>query len=121
MSRLASIAALGDRRRRRDAARELAVSLGAEDLLVFVLDPEVDTPLPALGFPQTLPDGRRWRDFVRRSLAEKQPISEPRPYPDAKTVRLARAVPCAPEAVLVLIGGEPRADAVEELCALMPL
>lgn len=116
---LALVAALADRRSRAEAARALARELGAEDLLVFVHDPEVDSPLPALGFPQTLPEGRRWRDFVRRCLGAGG--GEDRlPYPDAANVRRAVGLRCA-DAVLVVVGGSPRRQLLDDLSAILPL
>src|SRR5690349_14708322 len=106
---MALVADLADRTGRVRAARALAAEVGAEDLVVFVTDPEVNTPLPALGFPQTLPDGRRWRDFVRRCSGGKGVVEGLLPYPDAQTVRAARGF-CCGEAVLVLLGGRPRPE-----------
>jgi signal transduction histidine kinase/CheY-like chemotaxis protein len=119
--RLALVASLAPRTGRADAARTLARDVGAEDLVIFVRDPEVNAHLPALGFPQTLPDGRRWRDFVRRSVAGVDPPTEDLPYPDEATVRPARALGCGSDAVLVLLGGRPRREPVAELCALLPM
>jgi hypothetical protein len=71
---LPHIVALGEPARRAEAARAIAAFLGADDLIVFIRDPEVGRSLPALGFPQTLRDGRSWRalvdDAVTRGSAE---------------------------------------------------
>ena len=119
--RLALVAALAARPGRTDAARALALKVGAEDLVIFVRDHEVNALLPALGFPQTLPDGRRWREFVRRCAAGEAPPEEDLPYPDGNTSRRAQGHRCDVDAVLVLLGGRPRRDAVAEVCALAPV
>ncbi|HWP34243.1 MAG TPA: hypothetical protein VNM66_01470, partial [Thermodesulfobacteriota bacterium] len=49
------LAGLADPARRPAAVRALAAGLGAEELVVFVPDPELGVLLPAPGFPQTLP------------------------------------------------------------------
>jgi signal transduction histidine kinase/ActR/RegA family two-component response regulator len=58
------IVALGAPESRAEAARAIAPFLGADDLIVFIRDPEVGRSLPALGFPQTLRDSRSWRALV---------------------------------------------------------
>lgn len=47
-----------------EASRDLARILGAKDLIFFMKDPIIGIFLPAPGFPQTLPDGRKWRQFL---------------------------------------------------------
>lgn len=46
-------------------APELAAQAGAERLCLFVRDPELHHFLPGRGFPQRLPRGLEWRNFVR--------------------------------------------------------
>src|SRR5262245_34352466 len=53
-----------DRNGRAEAAKTFAAYCGAQDLIVFVSDPELSISIPALGFPQTLPRGPAWRQFV---------------------------------------------------------
>ncbi|MFH4259038.1 hypothetical protein WAJ21_21725, partial [Acinetobacter baumannii] len=73
--------------RRPGAARALAAVVGADDLLVFIRDREVDALLPAPGFPQTLHDARGWRAFAdecaRRGHARARLGLPGRPGPDA--------------------------------------
>lgn len=105
---------------RREAAQALARHLGAEDLIIFVKDPEVDALLPAPGFPQTLPRGRAWRHFLGAcSVADDYVADLPRL--DTATPTRAVGVTAADGAVLVLLGGEPRPDAVAIVRALLPL
>ncbi|MEP6784017.1 MAG: HAMP domain-containing sensor histidine kinase, partial [Acidobacteriota bacterium] len=58
--------ALADVHTRAAAARVLAAHLGAAALLLFVHDAEIGLPLPAAGFPPTLPGGAAWRDFLKQ-------------------------------------------------------
>ncbi len=52
---------------RRTAARALAAAFGAEDLIFFVRDAELDAWLPAQGFPQTLPAVRDLWSLIQSS------------------------------------------------------
>jgi len=58
------IVALADPLNRAAAAREVAVRLGVEELLLLVRDPDLGTFIPAPGFAQTLRSGRSWRAFL---------------------------------------------------------
>jgi signal transduction histidine kinase/CheY-like chemotaxis protein len=103
---LSLASALADPARRPEAARVLARTLGAEDLIVFVKEPGIDFPLPALGFPQTLPQGRLWRTFLKEcSVAGVHSANLPDPVSKCP----APAVGFAAEdgSVLVLLGGAP--------------
>jgi hypothetical protein len=80
MSELLALAAELRRPELRGAAsRALANAMGAEGLLIFVRDEELDLLLPAPGFPQTLPDGRRWRAFLAKCVAEEHAMT-PLPF-----------------------------------------
>ena len=100
-------------------ARELAQALGAEDLIVFIRDEEVDALLPAPGFPQTLPDSPAWRAFladcVERGESTGALALRPGEYRDALGQASGR------DAVFALLGiGEAHGD-LTWLRALMPL
>ncbi len=101
------------------AARELAGALGAEDLLVFIHDDEVDALLPAPGFPQTLPDSPAWRAFlaecVERGECTASLAVRPGEYRDA----IGHA--WGSEAVLALLGIGDRTRDLTWLRALLPL
>jgi signal transduction histidine kinase len=116
---LAGVVRLGLPAERRAAARALARQLGADDLLVFVADREVDACLPAPGFPQTLPRGHQWQAFLRACAAagEYRGIL---PYPDAASPMPALGI-AAGDAVLVVLGGAPRGEALATVRALLPL
>jgi signal transduction histidine kinase/CheY-like chemotaxis protein len=55
---------LADPERRVEAASAFARRWGAEELILFIRDPEVGHSLPARGFPQTLRGARLWRTLV---------------------------------------------------------
>ncbi|MDQ3281011.1 MAG: ATP-binding protein [Acidobacteriota bacterium] len=65
---LRHIVLLAEPETRAGAARAIAPLLGADDLIVFIRDPEVGRSLPALGFPQTLRDARSWRQLVDAAI-----------------------------------------------------
>ena len=105
---------------RRAAAKNLARLLGAEDLVVFILDAEVLVHLPAPGFAQTLFEGRRWHAFVSAAVdagsSRERLCLQPG---DAERSAVAFAAPDG--SVLVLLGGAPLAAPVEEIVELLPL
>ncbi|HVS30820.1 MAG TPA: ATP-binding protein [Thermoanaerobaculia bacterium] len=67
---LRHVVALAEPETRAGAARDLAPLLGARDLIVFVRDSQIGRSLPALGFPQTLRNGRAWQKLVEAAIGE---------------------------------------------------
>lgn len=103
---------------RAQAARELAAALGAEQLLLYVRDPQLHVMLPAPGMPKTLAGGPLWRAFLRRCLNEAGPagiVDLP-----AGTERPAQAI-VRDGAALILVGGSPEAAGVQALEEPLPL
>lgn len=62
---LAIIGSFSDPGSRTKSAKKLAEALSAEDIILFSKDPILQVLLPALGFPQTLPSGTVWKDFLQ--------------------------------------------------------
>ncbi|MEP6692504.1 MAG: ATP-binding protein [Gemmatimonadaceae bacterium] len=52
------------------AAVALAAAFGADSLLIFVRDREIDAFLSAPGFAPALPNGKRWRAFLAECAAQ---------------------------------------------------
>jgi signal transduction histidine kinase/ActR/RegA family two-component response regulator len=105
---------------RASKARELARALGADDLLIFVHDVEVLALLPAPGFPQTLPKGRRWREFLGATVAAGRHRGSLIPAGgECETECLGLAA--SDGSVLVLVGGSPVADQLEAIIEVIPL
>ena len=116
MKLLADLAEAATRTRGSDA---LASTLGAEALLIFVEDPEVEAFLPAPGVPQTIPGGSSWRTFLERCRAPGVHLGSIA-YPSAD--RLASAVACSGSGVaLVFVGGSCDQVQLEQIGALLPL
>ncbi len=105
---------------RHEAARALAMHLGAADLLFFVSDPELGAPLPPLGFRQTLHGGRFWRAFVQACLNNGAAQGELF-YPTALDRRTAHGWSAPDQTVLVLLDGNPNDERVAEVRCLLPL
>lgn len=105
---------------RREAARRLGRHLGAEDLLIFVVDPEIGVCLPAPGFPQTLPEGGLWRSFLNE-CAKAGHYKNRIPSLDLETLVPANGLAAEDGTVLVLLGGEPLLNEFEEVGLLIPL
>jgi signal transduction histidine kinase len=108
--------------RRLDGARELAARFGADHLTIFVLDREVGVLLPALGFPQTLPEGTRWHRFLAECGRGRLRGELPSPHHSGRVVP-ALGLGAADGSVIVFVGGAPRVENGEdgELQALLPL
>lgn len=105
---------------REEAARELARHLGAENLLIFVLDPEVRVLLPAPGFPQTLPESAAWRRFLTEcdvSTTATATLCDPRDLVRRRTVGFRGAE----GSVLALLGGTPDPARTSVVLTLLPL
>lgn len=118
-SLLSHLADLADPAQRRSAADELAREIGADHVLVFLRDAEVDMLLPAPGFPQTLPGAREWHAFLGQCCAAGSARASLL-YPDADR---APVLGFAHEesAVIALIGGEPDEELAKQVVTLLPL
>ena len=116
---LALLAALAHPVQRKEAAGALARHLGAEDLIVFVRDPEIDLLLPAAGFAQTLPQGQAWHAFLAACIKQGMHTAE-LPFPDEHTIRHATGF-ASDETALVLLGSGPLSAEVTSVCLLLPL
>lgn len=106
-------AALTEIENRRAAARRLAAHFGAEDLIVFVPDAEIEILLPATGFPQTLPQGAQWQKFVKECL-EKGACAGSLPFAADKTEIKALGIADIDKSVLILLGGDPNLKDVQK-------
>jgi len=104
--------------RRAGAAEELASHLGGAHLVIFVKDEDTGSYLPAVGFPQTLPDGRAWRDLVS-SCASEGSCSGTLGWPGGGDALPATALAAEDGAVVVLLGRDPRLDVARETLPLL--
>jgi signal transduction histidine kinase/ActR/RegA family two-component response regulator len=114
------ISALVSPEGRRENARRLAASLGAEDLIVFIRDPEIDVLLPAPGFIQTLPVGRAWRALLDECAARGQ-VTESMPFPTADARETVAAFAGRDGSVIALVGGSPSHEETGDVVELLPL
>ena len=101
------------------AAAELARLVGAEHLIFFVADEEIDVLIAARGFPQLLPGPAAWKPFleeVRRSGRCDGQL----PYPD-----IDKQCPCIGLGdggiAVVFIGGSPDPAIFDGILRLLPL
>ena len=114
------VAGVVDVGRRRENSQALAKHLGADSLVIFVQDPEIGLPLPAPGFPQTLPEGRSWQAFLAQCIALGR-HADVLAFPDTHTRKDALGVATEDGTVLVLLGGKPFPDAISEVRLFLPL
>ena len=91
--------------RAHEAAR-IACEEGAEAFFVFLHDAEIGALTPAPGFPQTLPGGPLWRDFLKKRPDPGVTFALRLPFPNQDTLRDARGFTCG-SVVFLLIGGAP--------------
>jgi signal transduction histidine kinase/CheY-like chemotaxis protein len=107
------VSALLEPRDRTQASVRLARALGAEHLVLLVVDSEVGALLPAVGFPQTLSGGREWRELAARC---KSGEAEARlRYGAGADLLPALCLPLARGAIVMLLGGRPERAAVESV------
>jgi signal transduction histidine kinase/ActR/RegA family two-component response regulator len=113
------VAALADAPGRNAAAAALAACAGAEALLLFVEDEEVDSLLPAPGLPQTIPGGPEWRAFLKEARVpglHRGTVAYP------STTRIVSAVACAGSGTtLVFVGPDCDPHGLETVCLMLPL
>lgn len=114
------VARLAHRSARRSTGRRIARSIGADHLMIFVRDPEIDVLLPAIGFPQTLPRGREWPELlaaVRASGHAELMLASP--FTGEWVPAIGRGITGG--AVVVALGGATDRERMEELAAVMPV
>lgn len=120
MDLLARFWALVARADRRMSAQQLAQDMGADDLIVFLPDPEVGVLLPAPGFPQTVPRGGLMRALVNTAAENGEHHAEVlSPFTGLLGPAVARQAEDG--SVLVLLGGSPNADRLRMACQYLPL
>ena len=117
---LALVAALADPLKRHEAARELALHIGATDLIIFIRDAEINRLLPAPGFPQTLPHGRLWHAFLTETVSVGHYVAR-LPFPDATTTQQATGFAAGEQVVVVLFGDDVLFEEVAVISLLLPL
>jgi len=105
---------------RRESARELAEYLGVEDLFIFIVDPALGVMLPAPGFPQTLPGGRTWQNFLSECTKTGQHTAQLISPVRSETIS-AFGVAAEDGSILVLLGGSPVGELVSVVKQLLPL
>ena len=117
---LAKVSKLSSITDRREATRELAQYLGVDDLIIFILDGDINTLLPAPGFPQTLPEGRMWQRFL--SVCAKTGRHSVALIPPGRTEPVsAYGIAAEDGSILVLLGGTPKEELVNIVLQLLPL
>jgi hypothetical protein len=89
---------------RASTARHLAENLNAKNLIFFIKDPIIGISLPAPGFPQTLPESRKWRQLLFDCQRNGQASSEALPSPYDQQLDTACAFQINPHLILSLIG-----------------
>ena len=102
------------------AAHALAEALGAEELIVFVRDPDLAVLLPAPGFAHTIRGGAEWRTFLAACVARGSATG--RMFAPGRDADLeAWGYRIAHGGVLVLLGGAPDPSKVNEILPLFSL
>lgn len=105
---------------REAAAQALAATFGAQGLIIFLRDPEVGALLTAPGFPQTLPDGKRWRAFLTECV-ERGHCEGVMPVHSRDALLPVTAYASGANAVFVLVGTNSPSSDVAWFRAILPL
>lgn len=102
------------------AAQALASELGADNLVIFLRDPEVGALLSAPGFEQTFPGGRLWQAFLGECISRgchEGALPVRRDAPPVPVTGYASGQ----DTVLVLVGPLVPAADITWFLTLMPL
>lgn len=92
---------------------------GLQSLLLFIPDEEVGALLLAPGFPQTLPEGGVWRQFLSECIHEGEAVSS-LPWPTSGSFARASGI-SANGCVLVALGDNRREELLHDLKSVLPL
>ncbi len=106
--------------RRTAAIAGISHLLEVDSFVVFVPDVEIGKLLAAPGFPQTFSDRKVWFDFIKLSQAQRF-CRGSLPWPEPHMVMPAVGMKAGEESVIVVLGGRPGAEQLEELGELIPL
>jgi len=105
---------------RPQAVRALANRLGVDLVVIFIFDAEIEAWLAAPGFPQTLPQGLRWQNFVshcERDGSRRGYL----PWPSAQDEVPALAIKPWASGAVVFLGPIPAAADLEAMNEYAPL
>ena len=117
---LALVADLTPPATRTAAARQLAARAGADDLIIFICDRDLDVLLPGPGFQQTLPRAKEWQKFLDE--AKSRPFHRAELcFPDAAARVVATGLEAEDGSMLVLLGGTPQESEARAIVVLLPL
>ncbi|MES2730211.1 MAG: HAMP domain-containing sensor histidine kinase [Bacteroidota bacterium] len=105
MELLQCLAQLTSETNRLEAAKKTARFLQADDLIIFIMDNQLNVFLPGPGFPQSLPNGKAWSDFLTGH--DELIYSGVVPYPTKESQTPAWAIRASDGSVGVLLGGNP--------------
>ncbi len=114
------ISGLSDRENRFWAASKVAEWLDCSYLVIFIEDPEIKILLPAPGFPQTLPDGKAWLEFVKKTQS-KDCHSGSLPFPQSHNSLAATGISGPYQSVAILLGGTPSEEKLSSLRDILPI
>ncbi|HEX8546277.1 MAG TPA: HAMP domain-containing sensor histidine kinase [Cytophagaceae bacterium] len=103
---------------RKNAAKELAEILNAEDFIIFIHDQKIDSFLPAPGFQQTLQNIGGWHAFLK--MCKFELCRGVVPYPDGNGCSPAIGI-VIDNSIVILIGGNPLEHDFNKLEAISPL
>lgn len=108
-----------DQKTRAGTLRQFCADCDLETVLIFIPDPEIGAMLVAPGFPQTLPEGERWRVFLSECL-KGGTAEDSLPWPTAGAEKKVKAV-CADGCALVAVGENRCDNLLQQLREVLPL
>jgi signal transduction histidine kinase len=105
---------------RYESATNLAKYLGCSYLIILTKDQEIDTLLPAPGFPSTLPIDHRWEKLLF-DVTKTPIVTSMLPFPSKNQDLCATALSGPEESVAILLGGHPQTEQLQGLQAALPI
>jgi signal transduction histidine kinase len=103
-----------------EAVGRVAGLLGVETVIIFLPDPEAGQLLAAPGFPQTLPGGKYWQEFLIECTRQGD-VRVTLPWPTLESLMPTRGVTSADGSVIAFIGGKLAGTDVDEMLLFLPL
>ncbi|MDI1228590.1 MAG: ATP-binding protein [bacterium] len=119
-AKLNCLTELADPALRGKAAVRVAALYGSDSIILFIKDDAIGLPLPPSGFPQTLPDGKRWQKFLKQCI-ENGTAQEVLPVPGLPAAQSVIGIGGEKGTVIAFIGGALADDAYTDIPAILPV
>ncbi|MDQ3239752.1 MAG: PAS domain-containing protein, partial [bacterium] len=114
------IGKLSDISSRNTTSKSIARLLDAENLFIFIKDTDLNILLPALGFQQTIQNGKAWNTFLDNCISKKTYTGKLAITNQSKQQN-ATGYALNNECVYILIGGDHQSTNIAQFNLVLPL